>query len=446
MSCHEAFKFIMQSAVVIKRHFPRLLEMLSEMPDQRKRPQYKTEDLLMAAISIFLFKRGSRNNADNTGRKGHFNVNYERIFKCKLPDTDTCNKLLEALDLEYLEVLKRDMVRQLIRKKVFDKFRYNGLHHQVAIDGTGLYSFHYEPYPGCPKKTSKNGKVTYTVYALEAKLICSNGFSVSMATEWIRNPESGDYDKQDCELKAFVRLSEKIKKLYPRMPILLLADGLYPNNTGFDICKKYEWPFIFTFKDGNLKSIWEEVNLLKPITQNNQVQWLNTIGGWKENHTYFFFNNLDYGKHNLHLAEAHITRTKKDAKTDETVVETEKFVHISAITIHKDNCKQISQTGRLRWKIENEGFNIQKNSGYALSHKYSRTSHAASCNYYQCLQIAHMIDQLALLSKSIKEKYFKDDKESQKSLKEFEMAILLVYKFSTNKINQLLESVGQLRY
>lgn len=446
MSCHEAFKFIMQSAVVIKRHFPRLLEMLSEMPDQRKRPQYKTEELLMAVISIFLFKRESRNNADNTGNKGHFNVNYERIFKCQLPDTDTSNKLLEELDPKHLEVLKRDMVRLLIRKKVFDKFRHNGLYHQVAIDGTGLYSFHYEPYPGCPKKTSKNGKVTYTVYVLEAKLICSNGFSVSMATEWIRNPESGDYDKQDCELKAFVRLSAKIKKLYPRMPILLHGDGLYPNNTGFDICKKYEWPFVFTFKDGNLKSVWQEVNLLKPISQNNQIQWFNMIGGWMENHTYFFFTNLGYGKHNLHLVEAHITKTKKDTKTDETVIETEKFVHISDIPINKDNCRQVSQAGRLRWKIENEGFNTQKNGGYALSHKYSRTSHVASCNYYQCLQIAHMIDQMAMLSKNIKEMYFKDDKESLKSLKEFGLAILLVHEFSVRKVIQLLESVGQLRY
>jgi len=60
----------MQTAVVIKRHFAHLLEMLSKMPDGRERPQYKTEELLMAAISIFLFKRGSRNHADNTAKKG----------------------------------------------------------------------------------------------------------------------------------------------------------------------------------------------------------------------------------------------------------------------------------------------------------------------------------------------------------------------------------------
>lgn len=41
--------------------------------------------------------------------------------------------------------------------------------------------------------------------------------------------------------------------------------------------------------------------------------------------------------------------------------------------------------GRLRWKIENEGFNIQKNLGYELEHKYSRVSFVALKNYYQIL-------------------------------------------------------------
>ena len=86
----------MQSSIAIKRHFPELLEMLSQMPDQRKRPQYKTEELLMAVIAMFLLKRNSRNNFENTARKGRFETNYERIFKCKLPDLDTSNDLLKA--------------------------------------------------------------------------------------------------------------------------------------------------------------------------------------------------------------------------------------------------------------------------------------------------------------------------------------------------------------
>jgi hypothetical protein len=55
----------------------------------------------------------------------------------------------------------------------------------------------------------------------------------------------------------------------------------------------------------------------------------------------------------------------------------------------------------MRWKIENEGFNTQKNGGYNLGHKYSRKSFTAYQNYYQCLQIAHAINQLVEKSENI---------------------------------------------
>ncbi|MBF0297380.1 MAG: hypothetical protein HQK51_01590 [Oligoflexia bacterium] len=89
---------------------------------------------------------------------------------------------------------------------------------------------------------------------MEAKLVTSSGFVISIGTEWIEN--EGEYDKQDCETKAFARLAEKIKKNFPRLPICVVADGLYPNQTIFSICENNGWGFIFTFKDGNLPSLW----------------------------------------------------------------------------------------------------------------------------------------------------------------------------------------------
>ena len=44
----------MQTAIALKRHFPKFLEMLSSLPDYRKSPDYKTEEVLMAVIAIFL--------------------------------------------------------------------------------------------------------------------------------------------------------------------------------------------------------------------------------------------------------------------------------------------------------------------------------------------------------------------------------------------------------
>ena len=52
-----------------------------------------------------------------------------------------------------------------------------------------------------------------------------------------------------------------------------------------------------------------------------------------------------------------------------------------------------NEGGRLRWKIENEGFNVQKNGGYELEHAYTRNPISSKVFYY-LLQIAHIIAQL----------------------------------------------------
>lgn len=420
----------MQVSITLKRHFPELLDLLSQLSDKRKRPVYKVEELLMAVVSMFLFKRGSRNNADNTASKGYYAKNFERLFGCKLPDLDTSDKLLKELAPEELEEIKRKLIQHLVRAKVLDKYKVFDAYHLVAIDGTGLHSFNHEPYPGCPFKVSKNGKCTWTTHVLEAKILCGNGFSFSIATEWIRNPVNQDYDKQDCELKAFKRLSKKIKQMFPRLPITIAADGLYPNDNVFKICAENQWRFIITLKDGNLPSFWEEVKLLKKAGALTALKTYDIVGRQKLFTEYCFLNNIEYKTHAINFLETGILKTsitKTDAQKDASPAE-ERFVHITDIEVTSKNAKAISDYGRLRWKIENEGFNQQKNAGYRLSHKYSRTSFCATQNYYQCLQIAHMINQLA--HKSLRVQDMISCHDSLKSFEECAISLLITTNLS----------------
>lgn len=64
--------------------------------------------------------------------------------------------------------------------------------------------------------------------------------------------------KQDCELKAFKRMTEKLKKAFPRLPIILLIDSLYTSKQVMDTCKEYKWDYIIHFKDGSIPSVAEE--------------------------------------------------------------------------------------------------------------------------------------------------------------------------------------------
>ena len=81
-------------------------------------------------------------------------------------------------------------------------------------------------------------------------------------------------------------------------------------------------------------------------------------------------------------------------KTPPVQPQTSTFEYVINIEPDKDNLRTIACGGRLRWKIENEGFNTQKHGGYELEHKYCRKSYNGLKNYYTLLQIAHAINQL----------------------------------------------------
>lgn len=207
----------------------------------------------------------------------------------------------------------------------------------------------------------------------------------SLMTEFIENANE-KVAKQDSEQKAFFRLACRLKKRFPRLPICLLIDALFAEGPVFSLCQKYNWKFLITLKDSILHSLHEEFEerfLLQPINKatfqtNDQIvqkfRWANEIP-YKDQ------------RKNLHLLNiVECTENKAIAKT--------KFKWVTNLTITNKNFLEISNYGgRLRWKIENEGFNVQKNGGFGLEHAYSRDSRSLKIFYY-LLQMAHIFTQL----------------------------------------------------
>ena len=438
MKAQDAFEMTVKLGVVISKKLPDLESLLEALPDVRKFPKYTVRELAMGVIFIFLYKRGSRNNADNIFRKVNFAKNIQRVFGCRIPDTDTCNLLMKALPKEVLENVKLSIVQKLIRDKTFARWRTDRNCYCIAVDGTGLHSFDHEPYPNCCFKESKNGTRTYTTSVLEAKLVCPNGFSISIMTEWIVNdPKNINYNKQDCEQNAFKRLSVRLKAAFPQLAVCILADGLYPNDSMFNICLNSNWDYIFTFKDGNLTSVQEEITSRIQDKLATNFEYIGTETGQRCDYSGNYLNHLPYKKHFLNVIETNLE------KGDKTPC---RFIHVTNIEINSENFKMISQQGRQRWKIENEGFNDQKNGGYELGHKYARKSHNTLCNYYQCMQIAHIINQLNELSLEFKKQLAKNANESVKSLLEFCISTLLIADFDPVQIQSIQLQNCQFRY
>jgi len=393
--------------------------------DPRKRKEYSLAELVVGGIMLFVFKEGSRNAFDNDRREARFRKNYRRAFKLRLPGMDAVEDLYRLLDEHELESLKHLLIKTLIEKKMFYKFRFMSKKYFIAIDGTGVASYQTNYCGQCTSKTSKNGKTTYSHNVLEAKLVTHNGMSVSIATEWVRNENGKEYDKQDCELNAFKRLATKLKKMYPRLPLVILADGLYANQSFFSICKDNGWEFIVTFKDGSLPSVYQEMGLLPESAWQCRERLL-AGNGKRTRQSFRWVNGISYYGFGLSVVEC--KETTVHTVSGETEANT--FTHITDMPIDNSNYHLISQGGRMRWNIENS-FDYLKEHGYNLGHKFSRSSFLALKNYYQSMLLAHTINQLVEKNTEVAALLAAHSKESLANL----WKRLLAY-FSENKIKR----------
>ena len=303
---------------------------------------------------------------------------------------DAVSAVMKKLPVSVLERIKLLMIRSVLSKKVFHKMRFQKKF-LIAIDGTGISSYKERHCPNCTKTVSKNGVATYYHKVLEAKLVTSCGFSVSIGTVWIDNEDTinGKYNKQGCERKAFKKLAEKLKKDFPRLPICICADGLYPNSTFFKICEDNSWSYLVTLKDGNLKKLWDKIR-----TTNRDFKMSHTQKSTKKVQ---WINEVKHGNYTCNWIMCEETTEKGNGSQD-----INKFVHLTDMKISHKNSIELSDSGRLRWKIEKEGFDQQKNHGYNIKHKFCRISYTGMKNFYQCCQIAHLINQLIELSTEFK--------------------------------------------
>lgn len=380
----EARNLVFRLRKTIDQHFPDLYERLRQIPDCRQAPDYRLVEILMAGLCLFLFKKGSRHALNDERADPVFRRNYARLFKVRLPHMDTVDAVLQVLDESHLERLKVALVQGLLAKKIFRRQRLFATWYQVAIDGTHVMDVPEGHCAHCLHQTFKNGHVRYFHHVLEAKLVTANGFCLSLATEWIENPD--EYAKQDCELTAFHRLAAKLKAAYPRLKLCLLADGLYPNQTFFRLCQAYGWMWIVTLKDGSLWSVWKQVLHRQGQTRCRKRRETSRRRRHLVRRIYEWFTQLTYLAWTVHWWQC------TEVVEGQGVTRFVFLTNLDAVT--PDTLLAFTTAGRLRWKIENVGFDVQKHHGYGLGHQFSRTSMQAMKNYYQLLQIAHLCNQL----------------------------------------------------
>lgn len=382
---------------IINQYFPELLNKFEGITDVRHQSYvtYKMKVIFMVRLLGLMCEIKSMQELTREFNTEETIKNMAQICGLELeeiPHCDTINDVFEQVSPEEIEKIIKYMITKLIRNKMLEKYKIRDKYYQIVVDGTGLATSRKKYNKNClvKNKTDKNGNEyqEYSTYVLEAKLVVGE-MVFSIGSEFIEN-EDESVCKQDCETKAFKRLARKIKKEYPRLKIVISGDALYASKPVMDICKANGWKYIIRFKEGAIPSLYREFETI--VKTDNESK--------KSNYSYV--TGLDYQENKTNIIKY------KD------INQGTEYVYITDLPITNKNIEETINIGRKRWKIENEGFNVQKNGTFDIGHLYSKNATAIKVHYL-LIQIAHIIRQmLEQGSKSIKELKLKLKEISQK--------------------------------
>jgi hypothetical protein len=379
--------------VVLIRHcFPDFWKRIGRIEDPRdaERSVYGLRHVLCLTLLMFACRIPSRRQLDRISDDALFRDNLCR-FSGEQNDTVMTSgqmvNVLKVLEADEVAGLQPEMVRQLIAAKRLGSGYVLG-HLALGTDATGIFASSRPHCDKCLTQNHRDGSITYMHNVLEAKVLCANGMAISVMSEPVENGANRKYEKQDCETKAFKRLLPRIKEEFPRQPMVHLLDSLYANGPALTAITQVKHEFICNFKNGSIPTLYDDACALMGLEPGNVLRQQTVLPGAKGRQVHQklrWVNGIEYQG----LTMAFVLCEENDCQSGERKC----FAWLTSFEVNKDNVREIARGGRMRWKIENEGFNEQK-TGYDMEHFCDCNDSNAMRILYLLLQIAHMLMQL----------------------------------------------------
>ena len=311
-----------------------------------------TTDGLLSAIAMFSLKFRSLLQFDIKRREPIILRNLKSLYGIKKIPSDTrMREMLDDVAPEDITVAFKELFRIAQRAKILERFVFLDGHYLVSLDGTGHFSSNCVYCDNCCKKHHRDGSVTYYHQMLGAVIVHPDEkVVIPFAPEAIIK-EDGQ-KKNDCERNAAKRLIPKIRKDHPRLPMIVLEDGLASNAPHIKLLQKYNMRFILGAKEAD--HVW----LYDWIKSSDEVRELKYKSG-KITVTLRYLNNVE-----LNASNPDIKVNFLECIEEEKGEQIKRFGWVTDLELRDDNVKTIAKGGRARWKIENETFNTLKNQGY----------------------------------------------------------------------------------
>jgi hypothetical protein len=362
-------------------------KVFSKIPDHRSgNTVYSLADTLMCAAAVFGLKFPSLLKFDENREEEHIKHNLGTLYGVtgQAPCDTQMRTILDPVEPAEVGKGFDTLHRILERQGVLREFRHMGAL-VILLDATGEYSSNCIGCPDCCTRTHSDGTVEYYHQMLAAVIAHPDKKTVlPLAPEPIIRQENAT--KNDCEINAAKRLLPKIRALYPKRRIIIVADGIYSKGPFIKLLEELKFDYILVSKKDDHAGLVSEYIRRRAAGETEEYEesgenvtqgfcWINGLP-LNATHPDIKVNLLDFWE---------LEKEEEEPGT---------WIWITNLKLTRHNVHRIMRTGRCRWKVENETFNTLKNQGYNLEHNYGHGKQHLAVVLGMLMMLMFLIDQI----------------------------------------------------
>jgi len=346
---------------------------------------HSLHDCLMSAFAMMLLQDPSLLEFQRRIEDKKQFSNLSNVFQVQSVPKDTqMRQSLDQIPTNLLNPIFSDWFQRLQRGKHLEQYKFLDRYYLVPVDGSQYFSSNTIQCSGCLQANSKSG-TRYYHQILQAVIVHPDMRQVlPLAPEPIQNTDGNK--KQDCEINAGKRIVANIRKQHPKLPIIIVGDGLYSKQPFVDAAKQSRMSFILVAKPDDHKVLFEWVHELQALGDGDSLELTDKKG---RKHRYRWINNVPLNgskdADNVNFFQYELIPKNKVTYRNSWVTD---------IAVDELNVVDLVKGGRARWKIENETFNTLKNQGYHIEHNYGHGSQHLSMNFFVLNLMAFYMHQI----------------------------------------------------
>jgi len=373
---------------------------LERVPEHRTghNTQYEISDAGLGAFSVFYMQSPSflAHQRDMQRKKGQNNA--QGLFGVeRIPSDGQIRNLLDPVEPSALYGRFWEIYRHLDQGGHLEKYRGIGGTRLISLDGSQYFSSQEIHCPNC--RVSVRDEKPYYSHMVMMAVVCApeQEHVICLDPEFI-TPQDG-HEKQDCEQQASKRWVKRNAERFDPWSATILADDLHCHQPLCELLLEHKLHFIFTCKPESHEALYEELALLERVDGAISTKVVRKWNGrYHERWVYRWAEHLPLRADLKSLMVSWCELTITNEATGQ------QLYHCSWATdyaLDEELVVDVVASGRSRWKVENEGFNVLKNQGYNFEHNYGHGQQYLSMMLLTLLLLAFVFHSVLGLSCSM---------------------------------------------